>query len=140
FDPTNGVVSDPVLLDSTVDYYGVAFSADNGKLYGSVYNDFSPTGSIYQFDLNATAPVATKTQVGSSIPGVFHLKLGPDGISYGGTPDFSRSVFSVINKPNLAGIACDFRPNGISLVPGSRLSSDLPHVVPVIPYDTFYTQ
>ena len=96
--------SDPGLLN------GVAFSADNRYLYFPINYD-----SLYQMDLKAPDLAASVQLVatfdGFSSDGFFKTKFsciipGPDGRLYI-IPPYTTKVMHVINRPNLAGMACD---------------------------------
>ncbi len=119
FDASSGRVSatTPPLQLSSPDYtgcYGVEFSPDGTKLYGSVQS----SGSMHQFDLalGNAADIMDKAVVvatGSpSIP-VGSLQLGPDGRIY--STRMGRSYLDVIERPNEPGILCDFKPQEVFL-------------------------
>ncbi len=119
FNATTGVVSNPITLNNFRYYrsYGVAFSPDGSKLYGSCIN----SGNVFQFDLSYTSAasmIANDVQVGSMTNLGGGMKLGPNGKIY-----VARSVgatsgvlyMGVINSPNSLGTACGFVSNGIYL-------------------------
>lgn len=98
--------------------FKLEFSPDCTKLYTA------STLGIFQYDLAAGADIsdgaaiiASKVQIGS---GNSPLQLGNDCKIYVGSSGFGGgSSIGVINKPNLAGTACDFIPNYLTLVSGT---------------------
>lgn len=122
FNAHTGLISNCFKLDYD-DYYGAVFSPDNSKLYLTSYSGFSnTTTSIYQFDVSSGIPAtiaASKVKIctldsdNTKPPWLTDMKIGPDGKLYLGDPDYLD--IDVINKPNSAGIACDFVPWVISL-------------------------
>ncbi|MBS1688074.1 MAG: gliding motility-associated C-terminal domain-containing protein [Bacteroidetes bacterium] len=128
FNAHTGVISNCFKLDND-DYYGAVFSPDNSKLYVNSYAGFlNKTTSIYQFDMSSGVPAtiaASKVKIctldsdNTKPPWFTDMKIGPDGKIYLGDPDYLD--IDVINKPNLAGVACDFVPWVVSLrtVPAS---------------------
>ena len=127
FDLNTGIVSNPILLNSTYQgAWGLEFSPDGTKMYLSVYT--SP--NIRQFDVtlgNANAISASAISVGSTsttaCPGfsgaVGYLQRGPDDKIY--IAHCGLNYLSVINEPNKAGLLCDFVDNGVQL--GNRVST-----------------
>jgi len=112
FDNSSGIVSNAISLPPDGGEYGVAFSADNSKLY------ISTSGSlkIFQYDVMAgstSAIIDSKTLIfdNSSWP-LTGMQLGPDGKIYiAGNYDH----LDVINNPNAAGLACNYSHNSIYL-------------------------
>ena len=95
---------------------GAAFSPSGRYLYlSSVYE-------IYQFDLQASPIVSSKTTVGvydnyqeQGFYQAFYLAaLAPDGKIYINCTDGSK-YFHVINAPDSAGLACNFVQRGLPL-------------------------
>ena len=127
FDNATGLVSNPVTLPKILPgndgmTYGVEFSPDGTKLYGSLITGFR----LYQYDLMAGSAadiINSRTLVGTS-PGSFlfnefgALQLGPDGRIYCARLPISQ--LGVVNNPNASGTACNYVNNGVWL--GSRLS------------------
>ncbi|MBP7496119.1 MAG: gliding motility-associated C-terminal domain-containing protein [Bacteroidales bacterium] len=108
FDAATGKVSNPLdLSDAPNISYGTEFSPDNTKVY--------VTGliSMYQYDLCATDIKASRVKV-SDIGG--GMQNGPDGKIY--VAD-GNGTLSIINKPNLAGLACNVvQDGGVGLLCG----------------------
>lgn len=134
FNPATGMVSNPLVLMTGVDNaYGASFSADNSKLYISRHQQ----SQLLQYDLSSGIPatiIASRINLGFC--GFSQLKLGPNGKIYfqGGA-----GGLSVINKPNLAGIACDVQYNVVPLLAGSGFYAGLPNQVPVMRHDSAST-
>ena len=135
FDPGSGKITHPVVLldpflpfpDYRAGFYGVCFSPDNTKLYASLLTDVLSGDSmgLYQFDLSSndsTTIVQSKTLI-SHNP-VVAIKRAPDGKIYA---VHSREALSVINQPNLAGIACQFVAEQFPLLPGTASILGLPN-------------
>ncbi len=131
FDLYTGIVSNVVKLDTTYSYYGVAFSPDNTKLYGS-YEDF-PSSAICQFDLAQSNPATTKVRLGNV--GFTDLKLAPDKKIYFNSRNFADGVVGSINFPNRPGVSCQYNSD-VLLFPNSRSISGFPNVIPVLRRDT----
>ncbi len=108
FDRSTGRVSNAQILDSAV-YYGGTFSPDGSKVYAQTTGG----SEVFQFDLSAADPSASKLRLGPS--GQYtDMKLGPDGkIYFGalvGSPGFSNYRYmGRINYPDSVGTACQFQ-------------------------------
>lgn len=110
FNILTGQLSNPVLLYRIHPWYGLSFSPDNSKLYGSRYYS-----SIYQWDLSSGDTTAIKSSMthidySENLP---QLQIGKDHKIYI-TGSYS-SLIDKINFPNLAGASCDFADDQISL-------------------------
>ncbi len=132
FDADLGTMTNPFILDrvSSINYYGVCFSPDNSKLYGST------SGFLWQYDLSLTdtnAMLASKTPLGVlAFPA---LKRGPDGKIY--CANNGKSSLNVIKQPDSAGLACQYTPEGFSLSPGTRSILGLPNSTTIVTSRTF---
>jgi len=119
FDRSTGIVSNSHILDiptaGTYGYYGGDFSPDGTKLYVKEYGGGS--GSIWQYDLSAPNPTASKTLLGLSFPLLNDIRLGPDGkiyfIAKTGYPN--ARFMGCIHMPNNAGPACGFQDSVMML-------------------------
>ena len=120
FDNSTGAVSNPVNLPFSQGEFGLSFSPDNTKLYGATWKAFGFTlndySYLYQFDLSSNDPntiIASKQIIDSATVQNSYgsLKIGPDGKVY--IRYVSTDYIGVINKPNEAGMACDFNKNGL---------------------------
>ncbi len=120
FDNETGLVSNPINLPFSRGEFGLSFSPDNSKLYGSTWKAFSFTlndyNYLYQFDLSSGIPstiinsrqVIDSMQVGSNYG---TLKIGPDGKIY--VRRTNSAYIGIINSPNLFGAECNYDQNGI---------------------------
>jgi len=134
FNTTNAAITNVVYFPTTYVWtYGIEFSPDSKRLYGSKYGN--SLSEIYQFDLtagNAAAIVASAVQV--ALPGVQFvgaLQLGPDGKIY--VARYSSSMLGVINYPDSLGLACNYVDQAVSLSGTCELG--LPNCFPSV----FYT-
>jgi gliding motility-associated-like protein len=118
FDILTGTLSNVLELNHWEHWYGLSFSPDNSKLY-SAGNTMA--AHIYQWDLSSgdnTTIKASKTSIGWNM-NFSQLQIGTDHKIY-----ISRQLFkfiSVINEPNLTGMACDFVINAIPLIKDCQL-------------------
>jgi len=113
FDSTTGVVSGYTLIDSSQRYaaYGIGFSPDNTKLYAAYGEDEPrPPYPLVQYDLNLLPNVAllrsSKTVLATAYnwAGIRAFRGKVYVIKSGST----TTDVCVINKPNNAGLACNF--------------------------------
>ncbi len=146
FDPGTGVVSNSLQLNQTNAAFGVEFSPDGKKLYGSVVPlSVSPIGYLFQWDLCAgsnSAIVASQYSLAVGSTTTFltgALQKAIDGKIYlAGTPTSTAPTYSVsvINNPNASGAAMNFVVNGQSTGPKKPRNSFPgfinPYVRPVI--------
>ncbi|MES2591380.1 MAG: T9SS type A sorting domain-containing protein [Bacteroidota bacterium] len=122
FDNTTGIVSNPINLPYSRGDYGLAFSPDNSKLYGTTWkaSNFTLADSnyLYQFDLlsgdSLTIANSKKIIFSQPIMEIFgDLKAAPDGKVY--VARYQSGYLGVINSPNQAGTACNYISNGFYL-------------------------
>lgn len=129
FNAETGIVSNynPLIINvNMTDFYGVAFSPDNTKLYstGKIKNSNSVSLSLFQFDVSLSDPISIRnslfTQTAQSgIPGA--LQLAPDGKIY--IAESWIPSLAVIERPNLKGSACRYKEN-LFKITDSRVSID----------------
>lgn len=112
FDPSTGIVSNAIGLDSIPRGLSACFSPDASKLYYIAFN-----GILYQYDMSqpTTAGIINSRITIDSLyqdagTDVYDAQIGPDGkvyvfMSYG-IPD--NDTIGCINTPNLAGAACNY--------------------------------
>lgn len=121
FNNSTGVVSNSVVLSTGTNSvtwnggYGVEFSPDGTKLYGSGYYWNSP---LYQWDLcagNSAAIAASIYTVATLSNYLGSLQLAPDGKIY--CAQWNASALSVINNPNSSGSACNYSSSAQSVSP-----------------------
>lgn len=113
FNPSTGVVSNPVVLTTAYNAYGCEFSPDGTKFYGV---SFLVTEPLYQFDLSApTTSAVINSAFQWPLGGAGSAQLAPDGKIYiaGG----SSTNLTVINNPNVAGSGMNCIVNGQSVAP-----------------------
>jgi gliding motility-associated-like protein len=114
FDASTGQVTNAVTLISGISAYGVEFSPDGTKLYGTQETGFN---GFYQWDLCAgsnTAVIASvyTQSVQSQLAG---MQLATDGKIY--IARYGASTLAVIANPNVSGSGCNFIYNGQSVAP-----------------------
>lgn len=132
FNATTGVVSNPH-LEIPYRANGLCFSPDNTKLYAS------EPGLVYQYDLMAGGAqdiINSKIFLAGTNFSA-DLKLGPDGKLYFASP--SPYFLSVIDQPNLSGLASQPQSGVLSLLPPMAMALGLPNVVPAFKRDTILT-
>lgn len=121
FDAASGVVSNSLILNSAPFAYGVEFSPDGTKLYGTTsITNGSYTATLFQWSICAatnSAIVSSQYSVGlgSLVAGAGSVQKAIDGKIYlalSGTQSLS-----VINNPNASGAAMGFSLNSLSLAP-----------------------
>lgn len=123
FDKLSGVISNPINLPFSRGEFGISFSPDNSKLYGSTWKAFSFSSGdynyIYQFDLSSNDSnliVNSKVILDSihiSMASFGSVKIGPDGKIY--IARYNSDYLAVINSPNVYGPGCDYVYNGFYL-------------------------
>jgi gliding motility-associated-like protein len=115
FDNATGIVSNSLVLGSGfTNAYGVEFSPDGTKLYGSRYNNYN----IYQWDICAgsgTAIAASLYTVVTSGYSKGALQMASDGKIY--VARGGQQALGVINNPNVYGSGCNFVEAGQSIAP-----------------------
>lgn len=125
FDPANGQVFGRVVLEPYNRAYGVEFSADGSKLYGTCHDEAIGKGVVWQFDLQpgvGSSPDARyNVLVGRSVAKELGALLrGPDGRIY--VARNGGRWLGVIETPDKPGAACGYVDDGIPLGKGtSRL-------------------
>jgi PKD repeat protein len=123
FNAATGVVSNSLALLSATNCYGrafgVEFSPDGTKLYGTSQTSLAPvTSGLYQWDVCAGTSTAivnsryTYSVTGPSFGSVQHAITGKLYIACG-----VQQSISVINNPNLSGAAMNFVLYGQSVAP-----------------------
>lgn len=119
FDKNTGIVSSPINLPFSRGEFGLSFSPDNSKLYGTTWKALNFTLSdynyLYQFDLSSGVPstIINSKQIIDSmqVPTSYgSLKIGPDGKIY--VRYVGSSYLGVINLPNQTGSTCNYVKNG----------------------------
>ena len=125
FDRSTGKVSNPRSFGPFAEAYGVEFSPDGSKVYGTCNGVGGGQTEIWQFDLKTKA----KTLVGKSANRkIGALQLGPDGRIYVARED--NPNLGIIEQPNLLGKDCKYIDAGLKLG-GRRSKLGLPAFVVV---------
>lgn len=121
FDASTGIVSNPINLPFSRGEFGLSFSPDGSKLFGTTWKAFMFTLSdynyLYQFDLSSGSPstiINSKQIIDSAMAPASYgtLKIGPDGKIYVRHIE-STGYIGVINNPNNPGLACGYNKNGL---------------------------
>lgn len=129
FDAATGVVSNSLtLLGGTnltmnAGAYGIEFSPDGTKLYGSTSPGLSPnyTCTLFQWSIcnsNTTAIVASQYSFNLTGLGAGSLQRATDGKIYLAVGGGTTTSLGIINNPNASGAALNFVPNGLDISPG----------------------
>ncbi|MCC2545231.1 gliding motility-associated C-terminal domain-containing protein [Hymenobacter sp. BT175] len=117
FNNNTGQLSNHVPLRQFYRSYGVEFSPDGSRLYGTTLDG----NTIYQFNLLAGSPaaIAASAVVIGNSGGAFAgaLELGPDQRIY--LAKFNSGFLGSIDNPNALGTACGFRSDAV--FPGGRV-------------------
>lgn len=122
FDNSTGMVSNAINLPYSNGEFGLSFSPDNSKLYGSTWKAFAfgvgEYNYIYQFDLTSGNPatIINSKVIIDSVPSssIFgSLKIGPDGRIY--VARMNSQYLGVITEPNLPGASCNYVSDGFYL-------------------------
>ena len=114
FDYATGVVSNPISFPPISNrVYGVEFSPDGTKLYGSL----GAVQQLYQYDLMAGSSIDiinSQSLIGATTAGFLGaLQLAPDGKIYCALAN--RSYIAAVNNPNALGAACNYVDSAVSL-------------------------
>jgi len=131
FDNLTGLASNHLVVQSNdmTWTYGVEFSPDGTKLYGT---KMDAPGKLYQFDLlagSATAILNSRVTLDSNL-NMYHfcaLQIAPDRKIYCALR--YSNFLGVINDPDSAGVICNYVDNSISLA-GKQSQLGLPNFVP----------
>lgn len=117
FDASTGVVSNSLVLAVANRAYGVEFSPDGTKLYGTQGFKFTP---LYQWDLCAGSPsaiIASQYTIACDPNNYrYALQQASNGKIY--VARYNQNTIGVIHNPNLSGAACNFVELGQSVAPG----------------------
>ena len=121
FNASTGRVSNEKTILGGAMPYGIEFSPKASKLYVTVTNndDRGETygSSMFQYDLSAADIAKSKVEIykGSNVAGALQLAIDKKIYRAGFSLDQSSHTLSVINKPELKGLACDFKVNSVNL-------------------------
>lgn len=123
FDRTTGKVSKPRSFGPYEEAYGVEFSPDGSKLYGTSNGKGGGKAQIWQIDLKTGKTLEVG---GSANRKIGSLQLGPDGKIYVARED--NPYLGIIQNPNNLGAACNYLDNGLKLG-GRRSKLGLPNFI-----------
>lgn len=130
FDNSTGKLSNPLELNNYEEAYGVEFSPDGTKLYGTTNGIGNVPPQIWQFNLlgpRAGIAASAKLIATSTSDKIGSLQLGPDGKIY--LAKEKDKYLGVINNPNAPGITCNYNDQGILLGGESQSELGLPNFV-----------
>jgi gliding motility-associated-like protein len=116
FSNSTGTLSNPTTISNYFWTYGLEFSRTSNYLY---FNHLKTGGSsvvteIFQLDLNASNISQSAINIGS-LPGFQQqaMQIAPDGKIYIAMEN--TSFLSLIENPDMQGLACNFNLNGFNL-------------------------
>ena len=109
FNKSTGVVSNHYESTYYNDPYGVEFSPDGEKLYGSLPYE----AKVYQFDITQTDPFSNPVIVANTTYQPSGIQLAPNGQIYLSERD--NSYLSVISKPDILGVGCNYNSQEVFL-------------------------
>jgi len=115
FDPTTGVVSNPIILFNGEFGYGVEFSPNSKVLYITVSTNATfDNRRVLQYDLTASDILGSSQIIFKSTGIVVSgLQTGPDGKIY--IAEYTWPSLGVINNPNAIGSSCNIQMHAIDL-------------------------
>lgn len=117
FDNTAGKLSNRIHLEPYPEAYGVEFSPDCSKLYGTTNGIGGVEPQLWQFNLKAGNRNAIQNSAiliaTSASDKIGALQLGPDGKIYLAKED--DNYLGVILNPNAPGWSCRYLDQGVSL-------------------------
>jgi PKD repeat protein len=126
FDASSGAVSNSLTLLSGTNIpnshaYGVEFSPDGTKLYGTT-TIFSSTNTTGMYQWNICAPgnaaiIASQYSISTGTLGLGSVQWAIDGKLYIAVSSAGTQSLSVINNPNASGAAMNLVLNGQSIAP-----------------------
>jgi hypothetical protein len=116
FDNYSGTLSNRIALEPFPEAYGLEFSPDGTKLYGTTNGIAGGEAQLWQFNLKAGSRSAISNSAihipttGSKLGA---LQLGPDGKIYLAKED--AQYLGVIQSPNAPGWSCRYLDQGVPL-------------------------
>jgi hypothetical protein len=116
FDNYNGTLSNRISLEPFPEAYGVEFSPDGTKLYGSTNGIAGGESQLWQFNLKAGSRSAISNSailIPTSNSKLGALQLAPDGKIYLARED--EEYLGVIQSPNAPGWSCRYLDQGVPL-------------------------
>ena len=140
FDPTLGQVTNLIAqIFPPTHPYGVEFSPDCSKLYGTGINS-----SLYQWELSSnnqvtinSSQVLVGTAFAQSFGTLLHaIQLGPDEKIY--CTRWNQNYMGRVNQPNLSGTACNYVDLAVQLAPADIGRRGLPGFVQSLFFNPLY--
>lgn len=115
FDRGTGHLSNYRVSDNVYKPYGLEFSPDGTKLYGSCMTWASSVSSkLYQFDLDADDFASSEILIEASYSdNIFALQLGPNGKIY--IAINNNTFLASISDPNTLGLDCNYNDQDVYL-------------------------
>lgn len=115
FDRGTGHLSNYRVSDNVYKPYGLEFSPDGTKLYGSCMTWVSSVSSkLYQFDLEADDFASSEILIEASYSdNIFALQLGPNGKIY--IAINNNTFLASISDPNTLGLDCNYNDQDVYL-------------------------
>lgn len=117
FDNATGKLSNRIAIEPYPEAYGVEFSPDGSKLYGTTNGIAGVDPQLWQFNLKAGNKLAINNSAiliaTSSSDKIGALQLAPDGKIYLARQD--QTYLGVIHLPNAGGWSCRYIDQGLSL-------------------------
>ncbi len=112
FDKSTGIISNFRASQSFPRAYGIEFSPDGTKLYGT-YDVYSTSSKLIQFNLEDNDPLANYEEIGTCSR-ASGLQLGINGKIY--VARSGHTFLGEISNPNELGEDCSFNADAIDLV------------------------
>jgi len=117
FNNNTGMLSNRIHLEPYPEAYGIEFSPDGSKLYGSTNGIGKAKPQLWQFNLRAGSNAAINSSAILIATSQDHkmgaLQLGPDAKIY--LAKENSNYLGVIQNPNAPGWSCRYLEDGVSL-------------------------
>lgn len=117
FDNATGKLSNRLTIEPYPEAYGLEFSPDGSKLYGTTNGIAGVPPQLWQFNLKAGNKLAVNSSAiliaTSASDKIGALQLAPDGKIYLARQD--QTYLGVIHLPNAGGWSCRYVDQGVSL-------------------------
>jgi len=117
FDNATGKLSNKITIEPYPEAYGLEFSPDGSKLYGTTNGIAGVEPQLWQFNLRAGNKLAINSSAiliaTSTSDKIGALQLAPNGKIYVARQD--QTYLGVIHLPNAGGWSCRYVDQGVSL-------------------------
>jgi hypothetical protein len=127
FDNQSGFVTNAMNLSTEIGAYGCEFSGNGQVIYIGTNG-----GNLIQWSISSGVLAtiqSTRTVISAAGPFIGSLQRGPDGKIYVAR---NTTSLSVINSPNITGIACNYTNLSVNLA-GRNSRMGLPNFAPLYP-------